>query len=88
MEPFDPKEYKRYIVGFNLYKKDCVRFIFLTGAKLEDTSGLLEGAYTFGRRLAMFRSIEEVKAKENILQKLINKYSFPCKSYEKIMRSI
>src|SRR5678815_4148283 len=38
MKPFEPKEYKRYIVGFNLYQKDCIRLIFLFGAKLEDKS--------------------------------------------------
>ena len=29
MKPFNPKEYKRYIVVFNLFKKDCVRLCFL-----------------------------------------------------------
>lgn len=74
MEPFNPKEYKRYIVGFNFFKKDCIRLIFLTGAKLNDTSGLLQGDYTDGRRLALFHSIEEIRAKENTLQKLIKKW--------------
>jgi len=25
MKPFDPKEYKRHVVVFNLAKKDCIR---------------------------------------------------------------
>jgi hypothetical protein len=74
MKPFNPKEYKRYIVGFNFYKKDCIRLIFLTGAKLNDTSGLLEGDYTDGRRLAMFYNMEDVNSNEKTLQKLIKKW--------------
>ncbi len=74
MKPFAPKEYKRFILAFNLYKKDCIRLIFLTGAKLEDKSGLLTGDYADGRRLAIFHSMEEVKAHEKTLQKLVKKW--------------
>ena len=28
MKPFNPKEYRRFIVGFNFFRKDCVRLIF------------------------------------------------------------
>src|SRR5258707_10451991 len=61
MKLFNPKEYKRFIAGINLFKKDCIRLIFLTGAKLNDTSGLLEGDYADGRRLALFCSMDDVK---------------------------
>ena len=71
MKPFKPKEYKRYIVGFNFFKKDCVRLIFLRGALANDKSGLLEGDYVDGRRLAMFYSIDHVKEKTKDLQKII-----------------
>src|SRR6476659_6983085 len=37
MKPFNPKEYKRYIVVFNLYRKDCIRLVFPSGAKINDT---------------------------------------------------
>jgi len=74
MKPFNPKEYKRYIIVFNLYKKDCIRLVFPTGAKLEDTSGLLEGDYADGRRLAMFYDMKDVKSKEKTLQKLVKKW--------------
>lgn len=74
MKPFNPKEYKRYIVGFNLFQKDCIRLIFLTGSKLTDTSKILEGDYKDGRRLVMFRSMEDVKKKEKALQKLIKQW--------------
>src|SRR5690349_19646028 len=49
MKPFNPKEYKRYIIVFNLYKKDCIRLVFPSGAKVNDTSGLLQGDYADGR---------------------------------------
>src|SRR5579863_6424152 len=42
MGPFNPKEYKRYIVVFNLYKKDCIRLVFPSGSRVKDKSGLLE----------------------------------------------
>lgn len=71
LEPFDPKEYKRYIVGFNLFQKDCLRIIFLRGASVKDTSGLLEGDYKDGRRLASFKSIEDVMKNEKALKNII-----------------
>ena len=71
MKPSDPKEYKRYIIVFNLFRKDCIRLVFPSGAKLNDNSGLLEGEYADGRRLALFYSLQEVKSREKDLQKLI-----------------
>lgn len=35
IKPFNPKEYKRYIVVFNLFKKDCIRLLFPTGVKVK-----------------------------------------------------
>ena len=74
MKPSDPKEYKRYIVVFNLFQKDCIRLVFPSGAKVNDSSGLLEGDYADGRRLAMFHDMKEVKSKEKDLQKVIKKW--------------
>jgi hypothetical protein len=54
-----------------LYKKDCIRLVFPSGAKVKDTSGLLEGEYADGRRLAMFHDLKDVKAKEKALQDVI-----------------
>jgi hypothetical protein len=71
MEPFDAKEYKRYIVGFNLFQKDCVRLIFLRGADATDPTGLLEGDYKDGRRLMLFKSMQDVKSKEKALKNII-----------------
>jgi hypothetical protein len=74
MKPFNPKEHKRYIVVFNLYRKDCIRLVFPSGAKVEDTSGLLEGNYKDGRRLAIFHDVKEVRAKEKALKTVIEKW--------------
>ena len=74
MRPFNPKEYKRHIAVINLFRKDCVRLVFPSGAKVEDTSGLLEGEYADGRRLAIFGNMKDVKAKEAALQKAITKW--------------
>jgi hypothetical protein len=71
MKPFNPKEYKRYLVVFNLFKKDCIRLVFWGGAKVNDTSGFLEGDYSDGRRLAMFYSLEDVKAKQQALENVL-----------------
>jgi hypothetical protein len=57
----DPKLYKRYLIVFNLFKKDCIRLVFWGGAKINDKSGFLQGDYADGRRLALFHNIDEVK---------------------------
>jgi hypothetical protein len=71
MRPFNPKEYKRYLVVFNLFKQDCIRLVFWGGAKVNDRSGLLEGNYADGRRLAMFYDLNDVKSKKMPLQQVI-----------------
>lgn len=73
MKPFDPKEYKREIVVFNLYK-GRIMLVFPSGAKVKDTTGLLEGDYKDGRRIAVFKDIKDVKAKEKALQKVIKEW--------------
>ena len=74
MRPFDPKEYKRYIVVFNLYQKDCIRLVFPSGAKVNDKTGFLQGEYADGRRLAFFPNVDEVKSKKKVLQAVIKKW--------------
>lgn len=71
MKLSDPKKYKRYIVGFNFYRQDCLRMIFLHGANVKDSSGLLEGDYKDGRRLVFFKSMDDAKSKEKELKKVI-----------------
>ncbi len=70
MKPFDPKEYKRDIVVMNLRKEE-VLLVFPTGARIKDSSGLLEGKYTDGRKLATFKTLDEVKAKGKDLQAVL-----------------
>ena len=70
MKPFDPKEYKREIVVFNLHK-GRIMLVFPSGAKVNDTSGLLEGKFTDGRKIVTFKDIDDVKAKEKDLQRVI-----------------
>ena len=74
MKPSDPKEYKRYLIVFNLYQKDCIRLVFPSGAKIKDTSGLLQGDYADGRRLAFIHSVEEVKSQTKKLQHAIKEW--------------
>jgi hypothetical protein len=57
-----------------LFKKNCIRLIFLTGAKVNDKSGLLEGDYADGRRLALFYSMKDVKLHKKDLQNIVRSW--------------
>ena len=70
MKPFNPKEYRRDIVVMNL-RKGVVILIFPTGLRIKDTTGLLEGDYTDGRRLVTLKTPDELKSKGKDLQKVI-----------------
>jgi hypothetical protein len=74
MKPFNPKEYKRHLVVFNLHRKDCIRLVFPGGARVNDKSGLLEGDYADGRRLALFFNMGDVKSKQASLQAVIRRW--------------
>lgn len=73
MKPFDPKEYKREIIVFNLFK-GRILLVFPSGAKLNDITGFLEGDYKDGRRIHVFKDMDEVKAKAGILQGVVRKW--------------
>lgn len=70
MKAFDPKEYKREIIIFNLFK-GRIMLVFPSGAKVNDKSGLLEGDYKDGRRISVFKDMKDVKSKEKTLRKVI-----------------
>ncbi len=70
MKPFDPKEYKREIVVFNLHK-GRIMLVFPSGAKVNDDTGLLEGKFADGRKIAVFADLDDVKVKEKDLQQVI-----------------
>lgn len=72
MKPFDPKKYKRYIVGLNFYRQDAIRMIFLRGADAKDPKEILEGDYKDGRRLVTITSAKDLKEKEPELKKIIS----------------
>ncbi|MEN9686730.1 MAG: hypothetical protein RLZZ28_2516 [Bacteroidota bacterium] len=71
MAPFKPKEYKRYLLVSNYYRKDCIRLIFLKAASVSDPAGLLEGNYADGRRMAVFHSLEEINTARKELCKIV-----------------
>jgi uncharacterized protein YdeI (YjbR/CyaY-like superfamily) len=73
MKPFDPKEYKRDIIVLHT-RKNVALLIFPTGSIVNDTTGILEGNYTDGRRMVTFKTVDEVKAKADCLQKVIKQW--------------
>lgn len=73
MQASDPKEYKREMIVFNLFK-NRIMLVFPSGAKVDDTSGLLQGDFKDARRTIIFEDLDDVKAKEKKLQKIIQKW--------------
>ena len=73
MKPFNPKEYKREIVVFNLYK-GRVMMVFPSGARVQDTSGFLTGEYKDGRRIVLIEDLKDAKGKKKILQHVIREW--------------
>lgn len=73
MKPFDPKAYKRDMIVFNLHK-NRIMLVFPSGAKVADASGLLTGDYTDGRRIVVFKDLEDVRAKTSALQHVIKEW--------------
>lgn len=73
MAPFDPKEYKREIAVFNLHK-NRIMLVLPSGAKVNDTSGLLEGDYKDGRRIVIFKDLNDVQSKATNLQNVIKEW--------------
>ncbi len=70
MKEFDPKEYRRDMIVMNLFKGRII-LVFPSGAKVNDQSGLLEGDYKDGRRIATLKDLNDAKSKQKILQKVI-----------------
>src|SRR6218665_1659859 len=70
MKPFDPKEYKRDLAVMNL-RKGQILLVLPTGATIKDSTGLLEGKYTDGRRLITFTDLDDIKSKERKLKTVI-----------------
>jgi|SRR5688572_4584985 len=73
MKPFDPKEYKRDIVVINLHRGKPV-LIFPTGASISDTTGLLEGKYSDGRRIVNIKDEKDFESKKDALQIVLRQW--------------
>jgi hypothetical protein len=73
MKPSNPKEYKKYIIVTN-FLKGRILLVFPSGAKINDTTGFLEGDYKDGRRLHYFKDLADVLANKNALQNVIKKW--------------
>jgi hypothetical protein len=73
MKAFDPKEYKREIAVFNLFK-NRIMLVFPSGAKVHDKSGLLEGDYKDGRRIVIFKDLDDARAKEKSLRLVLKQW--------------
>lgn len=73
MKPFDPKEYKRELAVFNLHK-GRVMLVFPSGAKVNDTSGLLEGDYKDGRKTMIFKDLIDAQSKEKALRTVVKEW--------------
>ena len=80
MKPFDPREYKRDIGVLNLHR-GRIMMVLPTGARIEDSTGLLEGDYKDGRRMIIFKDLQDVDAKKKALQGVIKKW---LKGVEKV----
>jgi hypothetical protein len=73
MPPFDPKEHKRDIAVFNLFK-NRVMLVFPSGSSIDDNSGFFQGTYTDGRRTLIFKDQDEINDKKEYLQSIIRKW--------------
>jgi hypothetical protein len=70
MAPFNPKEYKQYIIVMNLHKR--ILLVFPSGARVNDNTGLMEGDYADGRMLIHIKSMDDLKSKEAGIRKVIH----------------
>lgn len=74
MKAFDPKEYKRDIVVYNIRKNNQILLVFPTGATINDTTGILEGSYTDGRRMVTIKDMHDFENKKEALQMVIKQW--------------
>lgn len=74
MKAFDAKEYKRDLVVYNLRKNGSIMLVFPTGAIINDTTGILEGNYTDGRRMVTITDIADLQNKKQALQTVIKQW--------------
>lgn len=63
--------YKGDLVVIHVKSTDKVHLIFPAGVKIPDGSGLLEGNYPDGRKMAYLSSMPEVDAKKAALENIV-----------------
>ena len=66
--------YKGDMVVFHPRPQDYVHLVFPNGIVIADDTGLLEGDYV-DRRMAYFRSMDEVKAKQTALENAVRSWA-------------
>ena len=71
---FDAKEYKRDIIVYNIRKNDYILLIFPTGNVIDNTTGILEGNYTDGRRMVTINSMDDLNTKKESLKAVIKNW--------------
>ncbi len=71
LPPTDAKQYRRYLVVFNLYRKNAIRLVFWGAESVDDKSRFLEGDYKDGRRLATFSNLNDVTRAKPKLQRVL-----------------
>lgn len=69
MKPFSPKEYKRHMIVMNLHNR--ILLVLPSGARVNDTSKILEGDYADGRRLIKIAGMDDVIQKEPAIRAVI-----------------
>lgn len=74
MADFDAKEYKRDLIVYNIRKEDHILLIFPTGAVIDDTTGIMEGNYTDGRRMVTITGMDDLNSKKDALQAVIRQW--------------
>ena len=71
---FNAKEYKRDIVVYNIRKNNYILLIFPTGNVIDNTTGILEGNYTDGRRMVTINSMDDLNTKKESLKAVIKNW--------------
>ena len=73
MKPFDPKEYKRDIVVLNLHRGNIL-LVLPTGAKVQNTYGVLEGNFPDTRKVIKILDKEDLLNKIAGIQNVIKEW--------------
>lgn len=73
MKDFDAKEYKRDIAVLNL-KRNRIMLVLPTGARITVGLDILEGKYADGRRLIIFKDLDDVLAKAEKIKLIVKNW--------------